>query len=109
DAVGHRVVHGGPDLGEPVVVDDAVVARLREPNAPAPLHQRRSLHGLEEARRLLPEVPHVACFDTACHRTIPAAASTHALPAAWRRPELRRYGFHGLSHASAARPASALV
>jgi acetate kinase len=109
DAVGHRVVHGGPDLGEPVVVDDAVLARLRELTELAPLHQPKSLHGLDEARRLLPEVPHVACFDTAFHRTIPAAASTHALPAAWRRPELRRYGFHGLSHAWASRRARELV
>jgi acetate kinase len=109
DAVGHRVVHGGPDLGEPVVVDDEVERRLRDVVDLAPLHQPKSLRGLEEARRLLPDVPHVACFDTAFHRTIPAAASTHALPAEWRRPELRRYGFHGLSHAWASRRAVELV
>jgi len=109
DAVGHRVVHGGPDLGEPVVVDDEVERRLRDVVDLAPLHQPKSLRGLEEARRLLPDVPHVACFDTAFHRTIPAAASTHALPAEWRRPELRRYGFHGLSHAWASRRAAELV
>jgi acetate kinase len=109
DAVGHRIVHGGPDLGEPVVVDDDVEARLRDLTELAPLHQPKSLHGLAEARRLLPGVPHVACFDTAFHRTIPAAASTHALPAQWRTPELRRYGFHGLSHAWAARRARELV
>jgi acetate kinase len=109
DAVGHRVVHGGPDLGEPVVVDEEVERRLRDVVDLAPLHQPKSLHGLEEARRLLPDVPHVACFDTAFHRTIPAAASTHALPAEWRRPELRRYGFHGLSHAWASRRAVELV
>jgi acetate kinase len=109
DAVGHRVVHGGPDLGEPVVVDGDVERRLRDVADLAPLHQPKSLRGLEEARRLLPDVPHVACFDTAFHRTIPAAASTHALPAQWRRPELRRYGFHGLSHAWASRRAAELV
>jgi acetate kinase len=109
DAVGHRVVHGGPDLGEPVVVDADVERRLRDVADLAPLHQPKSLRGLEEARRLLPDVPHVACFDTAFHRTIPAAASTHALPAEWRRPELRRYGFHGLSHAWASRRAAELV
>ena len=108
-AVGHRVVHGGPDLGEPVVVDDAVEAHLRDLMDLAPLHQPKSLHGLDEARALLPDVPHVACFDTAFHRTIPAAASTHALPAEWRRPELRRYGFHGLSHAWASRRVRDLV
>jgi acetate kinase len=109
DAVGHRVVHGGPELGDPVVVDDDVERRLHDLTDLAPLHQPKSLRGLEEARRLLPDVPHVACFDTAFHRTIPAAASTHALPAQWRRPELRRYGFHGLSHAWASRRAVALV
>jgi acetate kinase len=109
DAVGHRVVHGGPDLGRPVVVDDDVERRLRELTALAPLHQPKSLVGLDQARRLLPDVPHVACFDTAFHRTIPAAASTHALPAEWRRPELRRYGFHGLSHAWSSRRARELV
>lgn len=109
DAVGHRVVHGGPDLGAPVVVDAAVERRLRDVVDLAPLHQPKSLRGLDEARRLLPDVPHVACFDTAFHRTIPAAASTHALPARWRRPELRRYGFHGLSHAWASRRAVELV
>jgi acetate kinase len=109
DAVGHRVVHGGPELGDPVVVDDDVERRLHDLSDLAPLHQPKSLRGLEEARRLLPDVPHVACFDTAFHRTIPAAASTHALPAQWRRPELRRYGFHGLSHAWASRRAVALV
>ena len=108
-AVGHRVVHGGPDLGEPVVVDDAVEAHLRDLTDLAPLHQPKSLHGLDEARALLPDVPHVACFDTAFHRTIPAAASTHALPEEWRRPELRRYGFHGLSHAWASRRVRDLV
>jgi acetate kinase len=109
DAVGHRVVHGGPDLGEPVAVDDAVERRLRDLTELAPLHQPKSLHGLAEARRLLPDTVHVACFDTAFHRTIPAAARTHALPPEWRRPELRRYGFHGLSHAWASRRAAGMV
>jgi acetate kinase len=108
-AVGHRVVHGGPGLGEPVVVDAAVEAQLRELTDLAPLHQPKSLRGLDEARGLLPGVPHVACFDTAFHRTIPAAASTHALPAEWRQPQLRRFGFHGLSHAWASRRAGELV
>ena len=108
-AVGHRVVHGGPDLGEPAVVDDDVEGKLRDVVDLAPLHQPKSLRGIEEARRLLPDVPHVACLDTAFHRSIPAAAHTHALPAEWRRPELRRYGFHGLSHAWASRRAAELV
>src|SRR5664279_2980077 len=76
----------------------------------APLHQPKSLHGLDAARRLLPAVPHVACFDTAFHATLPPAAYTYALPAEWRdRWGVRRYGFHGLSHAWASRRAQQLV
>ena len=74
----------------------------------APLHQPRALAGIDAVRPLLPGVPHVACFDTAFHATMPAAAATYALPAAWReRYGLRRYGFHGLSHAYAARRCAA--
>jgi acetate kinase len=103
DAVGHRIVHGGPDLTDPVVVDAAVEERLRALVELAPLHQPKSLAGLDAARELLPDVPHVACFDTAFHATLPPAASTLALPRAWReRWGVRRYGFHGLSHAWAA-------
>ncbi|MDT7651601.1 MAG: acetate kinase [Pseudonocardiales bacterium] len=104
DAVGHRIVHGGPDLAEPVVIDADVERRLHELVELAPLHQPKSLHGLDAARRLLPDVPHVACFDTAFHATLPPAAYTYALPRAWREHRgVRRYGFHGLSHAWAAR------
>jgi acetate kinase len=82
------------------VVDDDVERRLRALVDLAPLHQPKSLAGLDAARALLPDVPHVACFDTAFHATIPIAASTYALPRAWReRWPIRRYGFHGLSHA----------
>jgi acetate kinase len=103
DAVGHRVVHGGPDLTAPVVIDPAVEQRLRDLVELAPLHQPKSLAGLDAARELLPDVPHVACFDTAFHATLPAAAATFALPRRWRdRWGVRRYGFHGLSHAWAA-------
>jgi acetate kinase len=104
DAVGHRIVHGGEDFVAPVVVDDAVQRRLRNLVDLAPLHQPKSLDALDAARSLLPDVPHVACFDTAFHATIPVAASTYALPRAWReRWPIRRYGFHGLSHAWATR------
>jgi acetate kinase len=109
DAVGHRIVHGGPDLVEPVLIDDQVEQKLRELTELAPLHQPASLAGVDQARRALPEVPHVACFDTAFHATIPAAASTYALPAQWRDRQVRRYGFHGLSHASASRRVAELV
>ncbi|MEU2348481.1 acetate/propionate family kinase [Modestobacter sp. NPDC049651] len=110
DAVGHRIVHGGPDLVEPVVIDAAVERRVHDLVELAPLHQPKSLHGLAAARELLPGVPHVACFDTAFHATLPAAASTYALPRAWRnRWAVRRYGFHGLSHAWAAGRAAELA
>ena len=110
DAVGHRIVHGGPDLVDPVVVDDAVERRLRELVDLAPLHQPPSLAALDAARALLPGVPHVACFDTSFHATLPPAAHTYALPRAWRdKWGVRRYGFHGLSHAWAARRAEQLV
>jgi acetate kinase len=110
DAVGHRIVHGGPDLVDPVVIDDGVERRLRELVQLAPLHQPKSLAGVDAARRLLPGVPHVACFDTAFHATLPPAAATFALPAEWRRRwGVRRYGFHGLSHAWAAGRARALT
>ncbi|MGE0793880.1 MAG: acetate/propionate family kinase [Acidimicrobiia bacterium] len=99
DAVGHRVVHGG-ERTRPAVVDDDLVAELEALGDLAPLHQPRSLAALRAARRALPGVDHVACFDTAFHTTLPPAAHTYALPAAWRaRWNLRRFGFHGLSHA----------
>ena len=110
DAVGHRVVHGGVAYREAVVVDDAVLARLRSFTALAPLHQPRSIAGLELVRGALPDVPHVACFDTAFHATLPPAASTYAIPREWRdRWPLRRFGFHGLSHAYASRRTAALL
>jgi acetate kinase len=108
-AAGHRVVHGGIEFREPVVVDDEIVARLTALTDLAPLHQPKSLAALTLVGRLLPGVPAVACFDTAFHAGIPAAASTYALPAQWReRWHLKKYGFHGLSHAYASRRAREL-
>jgi acetate kinase len=106
DAVGHRVVHGGARFRAAVRVEDDVVAGLRELVDLAPLHQPAALAGIEAVGRALPDVPAVACFDTAFHATLPLAAATYALPAAWReRFGLRRFGFHGLSHAYVARRA----
>jgi acetate kinase len=108
DAAGHRIVHGGERFSAPVVVDDEVSTALHELTALAPLHQPKSLAALAAVRRARPDLPEVACFDTAFHATLPAAASTYALPREWReRWPLRRYGFHGLSHAWAARRAGA--
>jgi acetate kinase len=109
DAVGHRVVHGG-ELTTAVVVDAGVRDRIEALTELAPLHQPRAVAGLDAARVALPDVPAVACFDTTFHAGMPDAAATYALPAAWRRKwGLRRYGFHGLSHAYAARRAAELL
>jgi acetate kinase len=109
-AVGHRVVHGGTDFSGPVVVDDRVLARIEALRSLAPLHQPRAVAGIRALRAALPRVPSVACFDTAFHATLPAAAATYALPAEWRaRWPLRRFGFHGLSHAYAGRRAAELL
>jgi acetate kinase len=108
-AVGHRVVHGGSTFTRAAVIDDEVRTGIEALTALAPLHQPRALAGIDAARQLLPGVPQVACFDTSFHTTMPAAATTYAIPAAWRRKwDLRRYGFHGLSHAYASRRAAEL-
>jgi acetate kinase len=103
-AVGHRIVHGGERFRDPVRLTPAVEASLRELIDLAPLHQPKSLAALEAVTGVLGDLPAVACFDTAFHATIPAEAATYALPARWReRWGIRRYGFHGLSHAYVAR------
>ena len=100
DAIGHRVVHGGSRFVSPVRIDDEVVAAIDELTPLAPLHQPRAVAGITLTRKLLPDVPAVACFDTAFHSTLPPEAATYALPKAWNeRFGLRRFGFHGLSHA----------
>lgn len=109
-AVGHRIVHGGAEFTRAVLVDEQVRRRLQALVDLAPLHLPSSLAGLDVVSRLLPGVPAVACFDTAFHATVPAAAATYALPAEWRRRwTLRRFGFHGLSHAYAADRAAELT
>src|SRR5215472_16622700 len=108
--VGHRVVHGGSRFAAPVLIDDAVLAAIGDLTDLAPLHQPRALAGIAATRALLPGVPAVACFDTAFHAGLPPAAATYALPLAWtRRFGLRRFGFHGLSHAYAAGRAAHLT
>jgi acetate kinase len=110
DAVGHRIVHGGRRFDGPVLLDPDVRATVESLVDLAPLHQPRSLAGIDAVEALLPGVPAVGCFDTAFHATLPPAAATYALPAAWReRWGLRRFGFHGLSHAYAARRAADLL
>lgn len=106
EAVGHRVVHGGREFVDPVRLDERVVGRLRALGDLAPLHQPKSLAGIEAVGEVLPGLPAVACFDTAFHAGLSAVASTYAVPDRWRREYgVRRYGFHGLSHAYASRRA----
>jgi len=110
DAVGHRIVHGGERYREAVRVDGEVRAALEELVDLAPLHQPKSLAALDAVSAELPRLPAVACFDTAFHATLSPAAATYALPAPWReRWGLRRYGFHGLSHAWVARRVAELL
>ena len=109
DAVGHRIVHGGARFTAPVLLDDQVVKDLRGLTDLAPLHQLPALDAADAIREALPDVPAVACFDTAFHASLPAVASTYAIPEQWRELGARRYGFHGLSHAWATRRAGELA
>jgi acetate kinase len=106
-AVAHRVVHGGERFVQPVVIDDEVEAAIDELGVLAPLHNPANLAGIRVARRLFPKLPQVAVFDTAFHATMPEHAHTYAIPALWRQREgVRRYGFHGTSHAYVSRAAA---
>lgn len=107
EAVGHRVVHGGSVFAEPTLITDDVLDVIRELSTLAPLHNPANVAGIEAARAELPNIPHVAVFDTAFHQSMPSSAYTYAID---RRVAIefgiRRYGFHGTSHASAARLAA---
>ncbi len=106
-AVGHRVVHGGPKLYRPTVIDDRVVQELRDLAPLAPLHNPPAVLGIEVARRVLPDLAHVAVFDTAFFHDLPPASATYAIDrevaARWG---IRRYGFHGTSHEFVSRQAA---
>jgi acetate kinase len=109
DAVAHRIVHGGRRSAA-ARIDDTVLAELRELVPLAPLHQPKALAALASVSDARPGLPAVACFDTSFHAGLPAAAATYAVPAEWRELYgLRRFGFHGLSHAHAARRAGELL
>ncbi len=110
DAVGHRIVHGGASFRDAIRIDDQVLDQIAELTPLAPLHQPRALAGIKAVRAALPDIPSIACFDTAFHTQMPARSAEYALPEDWRkRWKLRRYGFHGLSHAHAARRAAAML
>jgi acetate kinase len=97
-AVGHRIVHGGPDYAEPIRIDDATLAKLKALIPLAPLHQPHNVAGVEAAMKAFPSTPQVACFDTAFHRTHPFINDTYGLPRSYYDEGIRRYGFHGLSY-----------
>ncbi|CCQ14958.1 Acetate kinase [Rhodococcus sp. AW25M09] len=98
-AVGHRVVHGGTVFYRPTIIDDSVVQQISELSSLAPLHNPPNVLGIEVARKQLPDVPHVAVFDTAFFHSLPAAAATYAIDATVAAEhDIRRYGFHGTSH-----------
>lgn len=98
DLVGHRVVHGGTDYAEATLITPAVEQAIADLIPLAPAHNPAHLEGIETIGELLGEVPQIAVFDTAFHRTIPAPAAEYAIPQAWTNLGIRRYGFHGTSH-----------
>ncbi len=97
-AIGHRVVHGGPDLVDPMLVNAEALAKLKRLIPLAPLHQPHNLAAVEAAMKAFPSTPQVACFDTAFHRSHPFVSDTFALPRSYYDEGVRRYGFHGLSY-----------
>ncbi|WP_163559334.1 acetate kinase [Halomonas sp. NO4] len=109
-AVGHRIVHGGERFTRAALIDDAVVAAIEETAALAPLHNPANLEGVKATRRLFPDLLQVAVFDTAFHQSLPPRAYRYALPEAlYRDHSIRRYGFHGTSHAHVSARADALA
>jgi acetate kinase len=106
---GHRVVHGGPRFREPVLLEPPVLAELGDLAGLAPLHNPPALAAIAALRRVAPRLAAVACFDTAFHRTMPASAATYAVPRQWADWGVRRYGFHGLSHAYGSRRVAELL
>ena len=108
-AVGHRVVHGGPDISAPARIDAALLKTLRGFIPLAPLHQPYNILGVEAALEAFPRTPQIACFDTAFHRTHPFVADAFGLPRAYYEEGVRRYGFHGLSYQYIARRLRAIA
>ncbi len=98
-AVGHRVVHGGETFKDSVLIDEDVMDAIRQAFDLAPLHNPPNLKGIEAAKKYLPELPHVAVFDTAFHHSLPAKSYLYGIPnRLYRRYKIRKYGFHGTSH-----------
>jgi acetate kinase len=110
DAAGHRLVHGGTRFRESVRIDDEVHRALKQAGDLAPLHNANGVAAIDRIRALQPDLPLVACFDTAFHTEMPDAAALYAVPRKWiEKYDFRRYGFHGLSHSYASARAAELV
>jgi acetate kinase len=107
--VGHRIVHGGPKLSEPVIVTEAVKQAIAEVASIAPLHDRAGLEGIELIEKLLPGKRQIAVFDTGFHRTLPLEAKVYPGPYAWYEHDIWRYGFHGINHQYCAHRAAQLL
>jgi acetate kinase len=109
-AVGHRVVHGGEKFTCSVLIDEAVLDAIKEVQHLAPLHNPPNISGIEAAKSVLPNVPHIAIFDTAFHQTMPKHAYTYPVPLEWyEKHGVRRYGFHGTSHLYVSKRAAVLL
>ncbi len=107
---GHRIVHGGERFRAPVLITAEVIAGIAEAARFAPLHCRPNLIGIEVAQELLPDIPHVAVFDTAAHQSLPPRAFLYGLPAElYAKYKVRRYGFHGINHSYVAHVAAQMV
>lgn len=98
DAVGHRIVHGGEKYYKPTLITESVFKDLSKRSHLAPLHNPLNLEGIQWAKELFPDVPHIAVFDTAFHHTMPQVSYTYPVPLNWLKKGIRRYGFHGISH-----------
>ncbi len=109
-AVGHRVVHGGEKFTRSILIDDTVLDAIKEVQHLAPLHNPPNIAGIEAAQLTLPDVPHIAIFDTAFHQSMPEHAYTYPVPYEWyEKHGVRRYGFHGTSHLYVSKRAAALL
>ena len=109
DAVGHRVVHGGPHLAEPVVINSEIKQMIVRAAVFAPLHNRAELEGIESIERILGNVPQIAVFDTGFHRSLPPHAAIYPGPYEWFEQGIRRYGFHGINYQYCAGRAAQLI
>ncbi len=109
DIIGHRIVHGGPKLADPVLIDERVKRTITDVAEIAPLHNQAGLRGIEIAQKLFPGKPQVAVFDTGFHRTLPAHAAVYPGPYEWFESGIRRYGFHGINHQYCAQRAAQVL